>query len=91
MFDETTRKRLRWHSRRGMWELDVLLLPFFDEAFDQLDDAGQLDYQRLINCEDQELFMWLMKREPVSDPSLQSIVDRIVGHARTHAPNPRPV
>ena len=26
-------KRLYWHSRRGMWELDQLLVPFVEEQY----------------------------------------------------------
>lgn len=75
------RKRLYWHSRRGMWELDLLLIPFLESRYDQLEEALQADYRRLITLEDQDLFTWLMRREPASDPSLQTIVDRIVQHA----------
>ena len=35
-------KRLFWHSRRGMLELDVLLVPFLQEAYPTLDAADQL-------------------------------------------------
>ncbi|WP_114418462.1 succinate dehydrogenase assembly factor 2 [Marinospirillum perlucidum] len=75
------RKRLYWHSRRGMWELDLLLIPFLDACYDQLDAGLQSDYRRLITLEDQDLFTWLMRREKAQDPSLQPIVDRIIEHA----------
>lgn len=75
------RKRLYWHSRRGMWELDLLLIPFLEKRYDQLDAALQADYQRLITLEDQDLFTWLMRREETQDPSLQPIVNLIVEHA----------
>ena len=32
--------RLRWACRRGMLELDVLFMPFVDEAWDELTDDG---------------------------------------------------
>jgi len=75
------RKRLYWHSRRGMWELDLLLIPFLDSCYEALDDKLQADYQRLITLEDQDLFTWLMRREPAEDPSLQAIVNLIIEHA----------
>ncbi len=37
MADETELKRLYWHSRRGMLELDVLLVPFVQEVYPGLD------------------------------------------------------
>lgn len=75
------RKRLYWHSRRGMWELDLLLIPFLDACYDQLEPELQQAYQHLITLEDQDLFVWLMRREPTDDPQLQPIVDRIIEHA----------
>lgn len=75
------RKQLYWHSRRGMWELDLLLIPFLDTQYEQLTPGLQADYARLLREEDQDLFAWMMRREPVADASLQAIVDRIVEHA----------
>ncbi|SFC02561.1 antitoxin CptB [Marinospirillum celere] len=75
------RKRLYWHSRRGMWELDLLLIPFLENSYDQLDSKLQEDYRRLITLEDQDLFTWLMRREPAADSSLQQIVDQIIDYA----------
>src|SRR5690554_7350317 len=37
MSAEVEKKRLYWHSRRGMLELDVLLVPFLEEAYPSLD------------------------------------------------------
>jgi antitoxin CptB len=40
--------RLRWRSRRGMLELDLLLLPFFDEVFEELESDEQQGFMLLI-------------------------------------------
>ncbi|MFP3343646.1 MULTISPECIES: succinate dehydrogenase assembly factor 2 [Halomonadaceae] len=77
------RKRLYWHSRRGMWELDLLLIPFLEKRFDTLSEQEQLSYQRLIEEEDQDLFVWLMHREWPEDPELRHLVQMIVEHAET--------
>ncbi|WP_404342441.1 succinate dehydrogenase assembly factor 2 [Vreelandella venusta] len=77
------RKRLYWHSRRGMWELDLLLIPFLEKRFDTLSEQDQLSYQRLIEEEDQDLFVWLMHREWPEDPELRHLVQMIVEHAET--------
>ncbi|MDQ7732819.1 succinate dehydrogenase assembly factor 2 [Halomonas sp. SpR1] len=77
------RKRLYWHSRRGMWELDLLLIPFLEQRFDHLSEADQLAYQQLIKGEDQDLFVWLMHREWPEEPSQRRIVQMIVEHAET--------
>ena len=44
--------RLFWHSRRGMLELDLLLVPFVQEHYAQIDEADQKRYDDLIKEED---------------------------------------
>ena len=79
---ETEVKRLYWHSRRGMWELDQLLVPFVEERYLQLDEADRERYRLLLDCEDQDIFGWFMRRaEPDSD-DLKRIVALVLVHAR---------
>ena len=55
MADATELNRLFWHSRRGMLELDVLLVPFVKEVYPSLDAEDQARYRKLLECEDQDL------------------------------------
>jgi len=73
--------RLFWHSRRGMLELDLLLVPFVREHYPQLDAVNQARYRKLLSCEDQDLFAWLMRREEPQDADLRPIVALILQHA----------
>lgn len=66
-----------------MWELDLLLIPFLEQRFVQLDKEDQLAYEALIEEEDQDLFMWLMRREWPQEPERRRIVQMIVEHAET--------
>lgn len=66
-----------------MRELDLLLIPFLEKRFDTLSEEEQLTYQRLIEEEDQDLFVWLMHREWPEDPDLRHLVQMIVEHAET--------
>lgn len=77
------RKRLYWHCRRGMRELDLLLVPFLEQRYDLLNDHDQMIFRTLIDEEDQDLFVWLMRREWPSDPDWQRIVKMIVEHAKS--------
>ncbi|WP_110685300.1 succinate dehydrogenase assembly factor 2 [Salinicola aestuarinus] len=79
--EDTVRKRLYWHSRRGMWELDLLLVPFLEDCYDALSPEDQVRYRELIAAEDQDLFTWLMRREWPEDEDLRRIVQMIVEHA----------
>ncbi|MFC0337010.1 antitoxin CptB [Kushneria avicenniae] len=82
-FDATARKRLYWHSRRGMWELDLMLVPFFENCFDGLSNEDQTAYQTLIAREDQDLFLWLMRRGEPDDPALVPIITSIIDYAES--------
>jgi antitoxin CptB len=77
MLTEIEYKKLAWHSRRGMRELDLLLLPFVEAVLPGLPSERQSLYRRLLEEEDQDLFCWLVLREPAPDSDLQSLVDQI--------------
>jgi antitoxin CptB len=74
------KNRLIWASRRGMLELDLILLPFIENIYPTLGREDQLSYQRLLECEDQDMYAWFMRRENPADASLQRIVECV----RTH-------
>ncbi|MDO6514126.1 succinate dehydrogenase assembly factor 2 [Neptuniibacter sp. 2_MG-2023] len=74
MYKEEDIRRLRWQSRRGMLELDVLFVPFVEEAFADLEKDDQDRFVKLLACEDQDLFVWLMERAVPDDLDLQRIV-----------------
>lgn len=78
MSAEVEYKRLYWHSRRGMLELDVLLLPFLEEAYRDLEVADQDRYRMLLECEDQDMFGWFMQRNEPEDADLKRIVRMIL-------------
>jgi len=66
-----------------MWELDLLLIPFLEQRYGDLDEADQAAFRSLIEEEDQDLFAWLMRREWPADPARRRIVKMIVEHAET--------
>ena len=74
MIEQTELNRLFWNSRRGMLELDVLLVPFSQDVYPGLGEADRDLYQRLLKCEDQDLFGWFMERNESADPELQRMV-----------------
>lgn len=75
-------RRLVWHSRRGMLELDVILLPFTENHYSDLNTEDQLVYRRLIDCEDQDLFNWFMEKSKCPDSEIQRMVEYVLEHAR---------
>jgi len=67
-----------------MLELDLVLTPFAANAFGHLDAADKKRYEALLDCEDQDLFVWLMGREEPQDADLKRIVGLIREYARNN-------
>lgn len=82
MLETDELNRMRWASRRGMLELDLVLEPFVNQCYAQLEPAERQRFQQLMLCQDQELFGWFLRRETPEDPELASIVDRILRFTR---------
>ncbi|EGG95249.1 hypothetical protein IMCC1989_1373 [gamma proteobacterium IMCC1989] len=68
------KNRLFWSSRRGMLELDLVLMPFIEKVYSSLSEADQQLYHLLLEEQDQDLFTWFMRREDPTDPNLLRIV-----------------
>lgn len=82
MFSKQRYSRLKWACRRGMLELDVLFMPFVEEAFDELDDDKKLVFERLLTCDDPDLFAWFMGHQQCDDPELADMVSHILGRVK---------
>jgi antitoxin CptB len=71
-------RRLRWQCRRGMLELDHLLMRFLDIGYRDLDPADRAGFLALLGCQDQDLSDWFMSRRDHPDPDLHALVRHIV-------------
>lgn len=78
MVEKVNKSRLLWACRRGMLELDVLFMPFAKEAFDDLNREDQFTFERLLTCEDPELFSWFMGNKECPDPQLAAMINVIL-------------
>ena len=81
-FSELEFNRLRWRARRGMLELDLLQLPFFDEVFHSLPGPEQEVFVRLLEQEDQDLLRWFLRNGQAYDAELQAMVERVLKRVR---------
>ena len=72
------KNRLFWASRRGMLELDLILLPFAEKIYPGLDVSDQHYFEELLACEDQDLFAWLLRRTEPEDGQISRIVGLIL-------------
>ena len=72
------KNRLLWASRRGMLELDLILQPFAENVYSQLSPDDQRRYEQLLDCEDQDLFSWLLRSKVPEDAQIRQIIDIIL-------------
>lgn len=82
MSEDAEFNRLWWHSRRGMLELDVLLVPFVEEVYPTLPPDDKARYKKLLSCEDSDMFSWFMQRSRPEDPDLARMVDMILNRVQ---------
>ena len=78
----TDKARLKWACRRGMLELDVLFMPFVDQAYEHLSAEDKKTFERLLECDDPELFAWFMGHETCKDPQLNAMVQLVLARIK---------
>lgn len=78
MVSQEKLNRIFWHSRRGMLELDLILVPFVRDHFEQISEADQNRYEQLLACEDQDMFSWFMRAAEPENPEIKAIVGMIL-------------
>ena len=71
-------KRLKWRSRRGMKELDILLMPFVEQVYRDLELADQQAYEKLLDQDDPDLLDWFNHQSTPDDPDLTRMVQLIL-------------
>ena len=78
------KKKILWQCRRGLWEIDAILIPFVEEYFNDLDTKTQKLFKELLSYEDVEVFDLLVNQKEPLDASIKQLVDIIVAsHIKT--------
>ena len=73
----SSRSRLRWQCRRGMRELDVLLIDYLDQRYIEAGEREMLAFERLLSLSDPELVAYLLFGETPEDSELELIVNHV--------------
>ena len=66
--------RLKWHSRRALLELDILLERFWQRHGDKLDAQQALVLEELLELEDHDLWDLICGRIEVDDPRWKTFI-----------------
>lgn len=66
------------NCRRGMLELDVLLLNFLDVRYYDLDLQFKKDFYNFLLESDNNLYLWLVKKNYNSTTKFYNVINEIV-------------
>ncbi len=71
-------ERLRWRCRRGMRELDAVLVQFMDAHYEVVSPEEQAAFRALLSLPDPDILRLLMARAPGDDSALDTVVSRLL-------------
>jgi antitoxin CptB len=70
--------QLRWRCRRGMKELDLLLLRYVEQEYPDSGAEPQRAFRRLLSMPDPEILNLLTGRSVAEDSDLVAIVESLL-------------
>jgi antitoxin CptB len=89
---DTRLKKLKFRAwRRGFREADLILGPFADQHVQGFSDDELDTFERLLDQPDQDLYAWLLGREPVPPEHDSEIFQRIKAFSLVAHPKGGPV
>ncbi|WP_312836884.1 FAD assembly factor SdhE [Pantoea sp.] len=80
------KSRIHWACRRGMLELDIAIMPFFEYEYDTLSDSDKKVFIALLQSDDPDLFNWMMDHGDPADAELKRMVKLIQQRNRERGP-----
>ena len=75
--------RLRWQCRRGMRELDELLIGYLESRYPIADDDEKAAFQTVLELPDPELNGYLLQRHTPSSESVADVIKLILNLPHT--------
>ena len=76
------REKVLWRCRRGIRELDSVLMPFAEECYDELSTLEKEQLRALLRCQDTQLLDWILGREIPDEEDLQSLMTSIIRYSK---------
>ncbi len=81
-----SRARLAWRCRRGMKELDLLLLGWFQAQFEGAAEAERAQFESLLELPDPLLARYLLAGEQPEQPERAAVVRAVMTRSRIMLP-----
>ena len=70
-------RRLRWHCRRALLELDLKFQRYWQQIGDELNAEQEAALERLLEMEDHDLWELVSGRRETADPQLSGLVEQL--------------
>lgn len=70
--------RLKWQCRRGMRELDELLVRYLEDCYPEDSDADKAAFREVLTLADPELNSYLLQRQTPPSESIARVIQRIL-------------
>jgi antitoxin CptB len=75
--DARALERLKWKSRRGLLELDIVFERFWKRAGNEMDEKEAAALDRLLALPDNDLLDLVMGRAEIPDAGLRAMLDKL--------------
>ncbi|MGA1510812.1 MAG: succinate dehydrogenase assembly factor 2 [Gammaproteobacteria bacterium] len=72
------RQKLKWRSRRGLRELDLLFRNFIQKYWDQLTAEEFEIFAQVVDLEDQQLFDYIFKNVRLGNDEVEAFIDQYI-------------
>ncbi len=70
-------RRLRWHCRRALLELDLVFQRYWSRVGDEVDADTEAALERLVAMEDHDLWELVSGRLDTDDAQLEAAIERL--------------
>ncbi len=77
VFDDTAKRKIRFQTRRGLLELDLILGRFMEKEFEQLNDEELAEFVEILEFQDQDLLALVNGYRQTEKTHLIPLLDRI--------------
>lgn len=77
VFDDIAKRKIRFQTRRGLLELDLIFGRFMEKEFEHLSDQELAEFVEILEFQDQELLAVLNGYKQTDKPHLVAMLEKI--------------
>ena len=77
VFDDIAKRKIRFQTRRGLLELDLIFGRFMEKEFEHLNDKELSEFSEILEFQDQELLALINGHSATDKEHLISMLEKI--------------